>query len=1432
MSSMFGKDADPVAGGVFGPPARAASWDRYERRWHLVEVGVSNVWKYTSAEVFAMPSGRLMWRASNGIGKTTALEMSPPFLLDLITDPAKLSVGTGRHTRVETWMRLGADASTRRVGYLWVTFEGPHAGAGQGEQQSYGVRIEFTANAGRPVELVPFRLPGVAVAELMLHGEGGDEVPREDFSQQVAQAGGQVFPDADAYRQDLARRLFGSTVRQLTDLCNLIRRVRDPRLLQATSAGDAEKVLRDALPRVSESTVAAASQALTDTSSARVRYERRHRTAELTAALARHWRGHCASLVGDLLGTLEQRIAARTRSQAAFKTAAEQRTCALEERQVARGHLEACRESHLACEAAERVAGDKALQSNAQIADTQQRLRTCSELVDAQASALRAAVETDRMRQSSLLGLARALGGDVNSLVATAHAADPELLLAEQPVVAREIARADLRFGDGVLPQGAAADIHADPAGIERMGVTVREAAERQVQLAARAEIILDDHEQVTGAGATARAARQFANSQADQAEEDRKKRDAALCAASTAADAHTDAIMAWAAALPGLGLHPRPGSRDEAREGEGLFTADAMRQWAARVVGTEPAAVLACAAELAREAGTVSKRLQERAQRRAAHHQSSARRLRRQAADAGQEALAYANGQLPAFPVPHWAPPADDRSAFGAALTWACGAPEPGPERDLLEAAIAATGLLGAALGSTSLQASALDDLPLQAAGSWRIDLNGTGDSVTCGLDQVLAPLPGDPRAEAVLAVLGRIALADTAGDVAGSALVIGRDGTYRAGPTRARVPGADDLASLERAHHIGLDNRRAEAGRRARSARLRADGLNRRAERHQRVQALLDARAAALAAAVSAFPDDGVLHDAENAHATAALIADASHRKAAKADNEAQVAEAAHRTCLERWRARAEAEGLPGDVDRLRRAQSRSREAAAILRGVAESLGGLSGKVSDLADLADQAARAAAEGPADHEEAVLALQEHIARRHTLQAGLTAQLEARDATARGIHLSHGAIVEALKEAAESLRRAVTLEQRAEQDVRDSERALAVAEAALTGQEEIDTALVGLRATLAAKGVADALGVDAGLPAEQLRAEVAARLAGLSHSSGAEVHEAAELLAVHLRDQDGEDDWRLEWAHEDSPGGILPVRLARPGAAYAPPKAADLAAAASSSAEEELNAAEHKTLDDLAVGLIPDAIGAAWQDLKEWIRRTNELMSLAAASSGVGVQIRHKLRSSLSPGMLRIHELTCKESRASRTPEQEAEVRAEILAQLRLSDDHVRASSTDTIERLKAIVDITSWIDLSYMVNKPGQSPAKLTDRKTSVSGGERRLVILAPMLAALAAEHDKLHPAAPRLVALDEVPAEVDTAGKDALARYISHLDLDLLCTSHGWDGSPASWDGIDIYALEKLPDGTVTSSPMHLRDNRLAQALEEILLAAAASS
>ena len=62
-------------------------------------------------------------------------------------------------------------------------------------------------------------------------------------------------------------------------------------------------------------------------------------------------------------------------------------------------------------------------------------------------------------------------------------------------------------------------------------------------------------------------------------------------------------------------------------------------------------------------------------------------------------------------------------------------------------------------------------------------------------------------------------------------------------------------------------------------------------------------------------------------------------------------------------------------------------------------------------------------------------------------------------------------------------------------------------------------------------------------------------------------------------------------------------------------------------------------------------------------------------------------------------------------------------------------------------------------------------------------------------------------------MPAEVDERGREGLARFIAELDLDLICTSYLWDGSPGAWDGADLQDLEAAPDGVVIGFPMFIR-------------------
>jgi hypothetical protein len=268
--------------------------------------------------------------------------------------------------------------------------------------------------------------------------------------------------------------------------------------------------------------------------------------------------------------------------------------------------------------------------------------------------------------------------------------------------------------------------------------------------------------------------------------------------------------------------------------------------------------------------------------------------------------------------------------------------------------------------------------------------------------------------------------------------------------------------------------------------------------------------------------------------------------------------------------------------------------------------------------------------------------------------------------------------------------------------------------------------------------------------------------------------------------------------------GLETYVLTHDSAGYSPPAAAETGRRLRDRAQAALNNAEESALRDFVIGRLPLAIGTAWVSIEDWIKDVNRKMQKAAASSGVGVRISKELVKDLSAAELTVYRLACKES--TLTAAQQAEVGQALQVLVTAAD-----GATMT-EQLTNAIDVRKWLDITYQIVRPDGQISRWTS-KTGLSGGERRLVVLAPMLAAVAAFYDQLDLAGLRLAALDEVPAEVDERGREGLARYIAELDLDIICTSYLWDGAPGAWDGVDAWDLEAGPDTTVVAFPMLVR-------------------
>jgi len=1364
-------------------PSPAGDPARFGGRWRLVGAGLSNVWRYGDLDL-ATPSGRLLLRGSNGTGKTTALEALWPYLLDL--NQQRLNAGKARTTTLRSLMKDGA-AGKRRYGYVWLTFAGP----GSEGCHSFGVRLQYSEGSSPAVRVVPFTVPGAPLSDFPLHGPDRGPLSREEFEALIAGRGGQTFdPDGgdEDYVADLAARVWDTGPPQLRDLADRIRLVRNPSLLGDVGPANAAEMLREALPGVADDVISATADALAGSEDTREAFARDQSAAEVLADFTVVWVGHVTDIVSGALSDALKARDAITAAQAEIDQLTDDQQAAASATKTAEGVLSRLVDQHdsLKAQVAALERSDIFKAAGALVALEGKHRAELGRAADISRFLLNMAADV-RRDTDSLIARAKHVGEDLSGAVAMAAAADARAA-EEQPLLTWSTRpQAVLTVAEDIVDAGPVLSLHADEDRLLTVARRWTEMSRAHRARSADATLALSDYtaavrpaveEQSRTAKVTADA-----ETTADQAA--RSERHAAG-EARTAATALLDRLTAWPIAPHGLyqpATHADPLDTAD--------TADAPELWTAADIedlrAAEPGQVLRQvtdwrSATVIRAAGVIAAaRLHEKSLR------AEAARLEEDAAALRDEAAGLRSGRMIPLPRPSWWD-GDDDAAFAAALDWQDGFDD-SHARALVEAALGASGLLAATLTEDGVTTSA-----------WHVQ--PVGPEVEGNLTTVITVDPAHRLAAAARAVLARVPLR---GSVAGddtAGLVIGADGSFRAGPLTGRAPGADDTAALPAARHIGAALRRAAA--RARAAELDAQAavLEQQAGYRRAEADLMDERCTAIAEHRDGFPATGTLTAREGERAAAARTAAGLRAAADEArDVAGKAADTAH-TARTRWAARTAARQLPADTDMLTGLEAQAASAA-------DELAGAAGQLTDRA--ARQLKALLAEGTqlTTKRESLPALYGSAVNAHRTAAGtaeeIRTQQEAIGDDPQTILAKHRTATAERDDVAWKIDPARAEAQRAD---REQARLGGLVEAAWTNQQSLrpaaDSRRAELQEILTAPGVSDVVSDDPGRDLtgeEELLDAVGRLIEGRRTYTRKTLRERYDDARARLA-----GTWTLDPAESHGPSDALDTYiLTNHDIPYTLPAAARRAVELKVKAEEALAAAEEQALRDFVVGRLPAAIGRAWTELNDWVRAVNRKMQAASASSGVGVQVRVRLADDLAPTVRTVHDLACRTDAASRSREDQATI-GRALQQL------IEASDADSMhDRVAAAVNIRDWVDVRYEIIRDGT--AERWSPRTPLSGGERRLVVLAPVLAAVAAFYDGLSPTGLRLAAIDEVPAEVDERGREGLARYIAALDLDLVCTSFQWDGAPGAWDGIDAWDLESASDGTVVADPMWIR-------------------
>ncbi|NDI47304.1 TIGR02680 family protein [Goekera deserti] len=1369
---------------------------RYDSRWRLHRGGIVNVWFYYD-EQFTFSGGRVIWRGTNGAGKSRALEMLLPFLLD--ADRRNIDATGAKKVRLEDLMSHGAGEQTNRVGYLWLELEG-EADDGSREYLTLGAFIRFskaTAEAKAWYFVTPLRVG----ADLPLLGEDREPLSRERLTELVGAE--RITEKAETHRDRVRADVFGLTgeagKQRYAGLLQLLHVLRNPDVGNRIEAGELPKLVSAALPPLSDVALSNAGQQLDALSETRATQQALEEDAGHLAGFLDSYRRYVAGVLLTAGG------AAREAAGSARAAAAHARTETGTHEKLIGEHAAA------AAELTRLTARDRELDGTILGIRTSQEYKDATQLDDVERRV--AALHTAAAGALTAAGSAReheahqvqAADGRATEVAQAADRAATTLREAQTGLQASGMdtdvlpAAAAAQIGeDTPLSEPVRTDVDTDPQPAarpvpHRLTVTptdpraaaeaarrVQQAADRRAGQAgtrlATAQDLQRRLTQVERAEDNAEAADRTAEISADDAATAADLRD--TVAATLAAewrrwtgDATTTTLLgdvSWA----------------DTAAGPLLADAEALTGDGGAIDLTDLDRVAAEAAEPARE-----RLADERADLRRRQEQDDQRRT-----DLDIEARGLRAERDPEPLSPPWQTAApDDSMPLWQALDFTD--PDlPDIHKGGIEGALHAAGLLTAHLSPTGT---------VTAAAAGQVLLAPAGPRAARPLSQLLTADPESPAEPTLVAdVLARIALDDATHPV-----WVGTDGSWGNGPLRGHHPAAA-------ARHIGAAARAASRAARLAEITAEVDRLDEADAARAAERGALREREQALTAHLRTAPRSGPLTQARAAAVTAATRADRDEQAAVTARTAAtrlrDAWAAAHAQHVEACRAF----GLPTDTDALATIR---RDATA----AAGACGRLAGRLAELGAAVDR-----------HAAALTLAATATGKRRAAEAGAENEWgvwRAADAEVAALRASVGAEATAIrarlqeaeteaKQVKSALGAAVTVEgdlgrqaSAAEERVRHAEESAATARAALAA------AVDRLRAITALRGLAAAVTDGQTLPdlppadpvtiaADDVDAAVR-RLESAVNGRGDDVDTTAILRAQQNLERDLQGTFDV---FATDVGGVWLFDLVDATGTHTIASGHDLLQRRTTEGRTALTERERTVFTDFVLGGVAEELRDRLKQARELIDAMNDSLDTIRTSHGIGVRVNWNLAVADDDPLARIRQLVTLSGEVRR-PEQDAELIALITARVEdfMSHDPTAGYAT----HLTAALDYRKWHEVEPLILGPAPGQKRTISRRSKLSQGETRFVSYVTLFAAIDAYLSGLPDVtrALRLIVLDDAFAKVDNRTIGVLMGLLVRLDIDFAMTGHALWGTYPQVPSLDVYEVRRREGSAAITTHVH---------------------
>ena len=237
---------------------------------------------------------------------------------------------------------------------------------------------------------------------------------------------------------------------------------------------------------------------------------------------------------------------------------------------------------------------------------------------------------------------------------------------------------------------------------------------------------------------------------------------------------------------------------------------------------------------------------------------------------------------------------------------------------------------------------------------------------------------------------------------------------------------------------------------------------------------------------------------------------------------------------------------------------------------------------------------------------------------------------------------------------------------------------------------------------------------------------------------------------------------------------------------------------------------ERETLEDTLIKTLSTKITAKIYNTSKWVKDINRLMGELQTSNGLKLSLVWKAKTAENEDELNSKELTYILSKADFMSDKQRE---KVVKHFKIKLKNAKRAAMDNGDNksyqriIKEVLDYRDWYEFKLEYSMKNQDRKKeLTDNGFfRLSGGEKAMSMYVPLFAAVNSRYDRANKECPKIIALDEAFAGIDEENISGIFRLLEGLSLDYVLNSQVLWGTYKTVKNLAIYEIVREGDDIV---------------------------